>query len=375
MHIGLVASSDIDASFDLANAFISIGMKISLYLPFNNVAQALNRSKFPQEIISRYKLLDPSINIRLIDYPRARNLRSLTVIQQIYQMMLKDGIEIVHILGGPGEIWLSILACIIKKIPVVSTMIIPSPNIGDDMPSMVGRITNRILCFGSREVIVNGKDQEDWVKKIYRVPADRLTYIPLCPRVTSTKWIQYRVPQQPETLLFFGRAALHKGLEYLIKAERLITEKIPNAHFILACHGKDLKRCRTFIQNENQYEIYEGFVPGELMAEFYQRASLVVLPYLTASTSGVLLTAYEFGKPVVATKVGSLPEYVKDGKTGILVEPRNENQLAKAIVEIFKDEENLHQMGRNAQNWMKELKADVINQNLNVYQKVISLLH
>ena len=56
------------------------------------------------------------------------------------------------------------------------------------------------------------------------------------------------------------------------------------------------------IKNREYFEIYEGFVSGELAARLFQRASIIALPYISASTSGVLMTAYLFGKPVIAKK-------------------------------------------------------------------------
>jgi alpha-maltose-1-phosphate synthase len=372
MHIGIVAHSDIDASFDLANAYSAIGLTITLYLPTRNVAQALNGSSSPLISIKEKKIIDPGVNIKLIDYPRMRSIQSFSVVNRINQMMLKDKIDIVHILAGPGEIWLSVLACVIRKIPVVSTMIIPNPNIGDEMPSLVGKLTNRILCWGSKLIIVNGKNQIDWVANTYKIKVSRLRYIPLCPRVTSTKWIQRPIPEKQGLILFFGRAAVHKGLEYLIKAEKLITNEVSSARFLLACHGEDLQRCLSFIQDQDRYEIHEGFISGELMAEYYQRAAIVVLPYLSASTSGVLLTAYEFGKPVVATNVGSLPEYVVNGKTGLLIEQKDEKQLAESVVTLLNDQARLHQLGVNAKNWVDNLKQEVINKNIDLYESVLA---
>jgi glycosyltransferase involved in cell wall biosynthesis len=85
------------------------------------------------------------------------------------------------------------------------------------------------------------------------------------------------------------------------------------------------------IEDGSKFEIHEGYISSEGITGLFQRASLVVLPYLSASTSGVLMIAYSFGKPVVATKAGCLPEYVEDNITGLLVDPANVEQLAEAI--------------------------------------------
>src|SRR5208337_4953027 len=121
----------------------------------------------------------------------------------------------------------------------------------------------------------------------------------------------------------------------------------------------------------SKFEITEAVVPGNLMATFFQRAALVVLPYISASTSGVLVTAYSFGKPVVASRVGCLNEYVVDGTTGLLVRPMDVEELADAIVRLLLDTDLRHRMGMNAENWIMAMERHSIEQTLDVYRQAI----
>jgi glycosyltransferase involved in cell wall biosynthesis len=220
-------------------------------------------------------------------------------------------------------------------------------------------------------IIINGSKLFDVVKNTYHVQDDRITYIPLCPRFTVTKWGHQNRSEEPGTVLFFGRAHPHKGLEYLLKAQPLITAKAPEVRFLLAVHGNDLKSYRQLICNPNYFIIREGFIPGPEMAEIYEQSSLVVLPYLSAATSGVLLDAYMFGKPVVATRVGCLPEYVQDGITGLLVPPRDPASLAQAIVCLIQDEKMRTSMGKNAREWINNVGKTIATQHVQVYQGLI----
>jgi glycosyltransferase involved in cell wall biosynthesis len=127
------------------------------------------------------------------------------------------------------------------------------------------------------------------------------------------------------------------------------------------------------IRDSSRFEICKGFIPGDVAAALFQKVSLVVLPYISASTSGILVTAYVFGKPVVATRVGCLPEYVQDGITGLLVPPRNVEELADAIARLLSDDVMRHRMGENAKHWVNELQCRVVDQTLGAYERAISV--
>ena len=72
-----------------------------------------------------------------------------------------------------------------------------------------------------------------------------------------------------------------------------------------------------------------------------------MLPYIEASQSHIISIAYRFGKPVVATTVGGLPEMVDHGRTGFLVPPRDVNALAEAVVRLMQNDEMRRTFGEN----------------------------
>jgi glycosyltransferase involved in cell wall biosynthesis len=79
-----------------------------------------------------------------------------------------------------------------------------------------------------------------------------------------------------------------------------------------------------------------------------QMASVVVYPYLNSTQSGSLQVAYSFGRPVIATNVGGLPDAVEDGKSGFLVDPNNPEQLADKILLFINKPELTKSMGAYA---------------------------
>ena len=252
-------------------------------------------------------------------------------------------------------------------------MIVPVANTGERLPAPVVWGTNKLAVCGSDMVIVNGTSQVELVSRIYKIPADQIAYVPLSLRVEATQWRDRTILEEPATVLFFGRADQHKGLEYLVKAQPLITREIPDARILISAHGDDLDRCVQMIGDHSKFEIIDGFVPGNVMATFFQRATLVVLPYISASTSGVLVTAYSFAKPVVASRVGCMTEYVEDGVTGLLVTPKDVKGLADAIVRLLSDKDLCRRMGTSAEEWMIKLEKSSVKQTIDVYEKATSI--
>jgi glycosyltransferase involved in cell wall biosynthesis len=160
---------------------------------------------------------------------------------------------------------------------------------------------------------------------------------------------------------------------YLIKAEPLITQAIPDARIIIAGVGEPFDRYRQAMVNPRSFEVHNHRIPPAMVAELFQSASVVVLPYTESSQSGVIPVAYSFGKPVVATTVGGIPECVDHGETGYLVPPRDVESLADAVVRLLSDDDARHRMGCNAR-----AKAEnsmswsvIARQTLNLYQTVL----
>ncbi len=304
-----------------------------------------------------------------------RNPRSLAVMWELRQALLADGIDVAHLLVGSGEVWLAVLARLLCNVPVCSTMIIPTPNVGDRPSAPVVVSVNRLLAWSSDVVVVNGTEQVRQVRQRYRVASDRVHYVPLIPRVSPLRWATKQTAEESNVILFFGRVDRHKGVEYLVRAQPFITAAVADARIVIAGRGPEFVRCRQLMPDPTRFELYEGFVSNELVAALFQRAVVVVLPYLSASTSAVLVTAHVFGKPVVATRVGCLPEYIQHGITGLLVPPADEQQLASAIVRLLQDPTLRHTMGAHALSQVDKTRRECVDRTMSALEKAISGHH
>lgn len=140
-------------------------------------------------------------------------------------------------------------------------------------------------------------------------------------------------------LLFFGFVREYKGLKHLLYAMPLIKGKVENIKLmVVGSFGDDKEDYMQIIKNnqiEDCVEVIDSYTPDNEVEKYFAACDLVVLPYESATQSGIVQIAYGFEKPVIVTDVGGLPDVVTDGKTGYVVEPKNHCKLAEAVEQYF----------------------------------------
>jgi glycosyltransferase involved in cell wall biosynthesis len=170
-------------------------------------------------------------------------------------------------------------------------------------------------------------------------------------------------------LLFFGRVHPYKGLNVLDKAIRIVRRRGYKITLILAGQG-DLDT--LFNKDINGDIIINRFIGDQEVGRLFETADVVVLPYLSATQSGVIPLAYAYGKPVICTKVGALDELVADGETGLLVKAQDDEALADAIISLA-NKDIRQRMGNAARQYI-EAHIDwqqIAAKHIEVYQKLV----
>lgn len=139
-------------------------------------------------------------------------------------------------------------------------------------------------------------------------------------------------------ILFFGFIRKYKGLDLLLEALALPAVKQLGLKLIVAGEYYDQASVYEDIIAKNKLEedviLRTQFIGNEAVKYYFAAASLVVQPYRSATQSGISQIAYHFEKPMIVTRVGGLPEIVKDGKEGYIVEVSPE-AIADALVDFF----------------------------------------
>ena len=179
------------------------------------------------------------------------------------------------------------------------------------------------------------------------------------------------IPVNKKILLCFGMIRKYKGMELFADA----MEKLGNDYIGIIAGKRKSKEVATYLKKkEKELEnliVVDKFIPDENVQIYFNACDVVVLPYTSITTSGVVSLAYSFAKPVITTNVGGLPEIVINGKTGFLVEPNNTDALVKAIKEIFNMD--YEKMGKEAYKMAKERYTwkRLAEQTIKVYEKVL----
>ena len=145
--------------------------------------------------------------------------------------------------------------------------------------------------------------------------------------------------ESDRVLLFFGYIRHYKGLDILIEALSILRKTDPSYKLLVA--GESYEDEKIYLNRIYELKLKDAvvmenkFISNEDVGEYFYASDLVVLPYRTATQSGILNMAYGFLKPVVITNVGGLAEFVDRNKTGVIVELSEASSVAAGVQSFF----------------------------------------
>jgi D-inositol-3-phosphate glycosyltransferase len=160
-------------------------------------------------------------------------------------------------------------------------------------------------------------------------------FLPSTPQDPVEARRQLGIPGQ-KVLLFFGLIRPYKGLDTLLEAFRTLASD-PELCLVIAgeCYAGREALEESIRQLGPRVILHDRFIPNEQVATYFAAADLVVLPYHSASQSGVVQIAYACDRPVLVTRVGGLPEVVEEGRTGLLVPAKDPLALVQAVHRFY----------------------------------------
>lgn len=300
----------------------------------------------PEKEMEAHSHLDrPGLHLRPFRAPRLRQpVRQARTAKSICREVRDFRPDVVHL--QQGQLWFNFALGFLPRCGFVLTVHDVRVHPGDKPSKMTPQWILDIGVRRADHIIVHAQQIKSLVLAEYRLPETCVHVIPHV-QLGENKHAPNKRHPGPPTVLFFGRIWPYKGLEYLIRAEPFITAAVPDAKIVIAGQGESLDRYRKMMVHPDRFVIHNEYIPDQQRAALFEQASVVALPYIEASQSGVVPLAYTHCKPVVATRVGGLPEIVEHGSTGFCIPPRDEHALAEAIIAILKDKHVAETFGAN----------------------------
>ena len=265
-----------------------------------------------------------------------------------------DVIHITHPLWG-AEILLYIFAS-----KIVLTVHDPFLHSGEE--NSTEQKARRIafsLC--KKLILLNNKQKENFISK-YKIKKEKVfvnslgVYDCLNIMIRENDWgssEKFRgnlqvIQDSPnyKYILMFGRISPYKGIHVLCKAMQIVGERYPDIRCIIAGSGKIYFDFSPY-ENEKNINLINKYIQTDELVHLIKGSLFTVCPYKDATQSGVIFSSFALNKPVVASNVGALGDSVKEGITGLLVQPNDPRQLAEAIIKMINSPSLISSMEKN----------------------------
>jgi len=305
----------------------------------------------------------------------------------IASLVRRYNIDIIHAHFAYPEGFAGFLARNMMKVPFVLTLhgydILTDPSINYGI-----RLTKRYDVM-VRKVLAESDMIFAASKHVYKAaisagcPEDHLLLLPngvdverFNPRLDSSL-VREKLGVAGRPVVFTLRWHEPKnGIEHLIKAVPFVLREIPNAIFIIGGSGV-LKKYHEKLAKKlkvNHNVLFVGHIPAIELPLYYAACDVFVIPSIVEAFGLVTVEAMACGKPVVGTNVGGIPDVIKDGINGFLVEPRNPQSMANKIIVLLKNPNLRTKFGASARKIvMEEFNIQKrIDKILSIYNQLLS---
>ena len=169
-----------------------------------------------------------------------------------------------------------------------------------------------------------------------------------------------------------GRLTSEKGHRYLLEAFPAVLRKFPDSKLLLVGDGnlreKLLMRAKKLGITESV--IFLGYKKD--IKPLLSIMDIFVFPSLTEGFGMALLEAMAMGVPIIASKVGGIPEIIKEGETGVLVKPKSSSEIAEAIIKLLSEKEISHRMKARSKEEVRRFSVEeMVRKYENLYISLV----
>ena len=245
------------------------------------------------------------------------NTFRLCTIRRIAEVIREKKIKYVYF--ESLHIWNILLMCMIPQCVRIEAVHDVIPH--DNSRSVI--LCTKLACKVADHVILRNEKYKQLLSEKYKLSMSKITCF--------APW-RYFGQEDYSThsgkFLMFGRIRKYKGLD---KLEKIIKNTPDAIYQIVGEPDEESLSIVKELKKIKNVEVYDREVSDVEMREFFHNADWIVLPYTSATQSGVIADAYRLSRPVISFNVGAIGEQIEDGVTGFLIEENNEEAFVEAI--------------------------------------------
>jgi len=398
-------------AYRLSKALSRRGHEVHILVRRGSSIKAKDRElikEFPLKGLHIHRVIPDNVLPRTEDL---RWLRFVFEVRKILKSIYKSGFDIIHAHGPHGGF--PLLNSL--EIPYIVTV---HGNFMDQAKIMLYQITSmikvlnndvatyylksfmgaslhalfeKIACELADLVITLSNYEKRRLHEVYEIPYRKMITIPnfvdydeiqgilstSATKILEEDYLLNKLQREDSfKVVYAGFLNPVKGLRFLLEAVKIIRNKGVKFKLIIAGTGPLERELNNIITKERleKYVLKIGFVPYKKLLIVYSLANCVVVPSLFEGIPTTMLEAMAVGKPVIASRVGGIPEVIKDGVNGLLVEPGNPYDLAEKIMMLSELRDLRLKLGENAKmtvenNYDVNIVAERIEQ---IYQSLIN---
>jgi glycosyltransferase involved in cell wall biosynthesis len=320
------------------------GTEVATY----NLADHLARRGHEVHVITSHDAGLPELSevdgfrVHRITWPKIRFIGIVTFWAKICLKMRKIKPDIIHA-QNLGVAIPTLTSARILKIPSVVW------GRGSDiyLPDRFTRMTSKSILQNADTVLALTEDMEQKMREI----CDRdISVVPNGIDLERFKISSGDIKEgSAKTIIFVGRLHPVKGVQYLIEAMATVHQQMPDVKLIIVGDGAERAMLEELAERLNLSDCiqFAGKVPQESIPRLMHQADVFALSSLSESFGIVNLEAMAAGLPIVATKVGGIPDVVEEGVNGHLVNAKNPDELADRLLVLLQNDEMREEMSTN----------------------------
>ncbi|KYH31218.1 D-inositol 3-phosphate glycosyltransferase [Clostridium tepidiprofundi DSM 19306] len=297
------------------------------------------------KVITNTDICKENILINSPDRPGIE-IKTFNIRELIKVLGILRKVDVIYFISS--HVWNLIIIRLLKnKVKIIHTVHDPFPHENEKSTKNIEKY-NRFICNQIFNIVLHNKEYKDKFKNYYNYKGN-LYCVPLW-----RKWKNYDNKDRWEkNILFFGRVNPYKGIHLVEK----FAEELKDYNFYIV--GKFSEESKVYKEILMKYEnviIKDDYIEVKEMEEVFTNADLVILPYISATQSGVVVEAYRHSRTVVAFDVGALAEQIENGISGYLVERMNTEDFTDKIKKYFNlSEKEKKKLSKRAWEYGKEI--------------------